>query len=189
MGKPESGARAVRRVVTAMDDTGRSAVVADAVVAPFVADLLGGAGFVHLWGADGPPVVGDGREPDHAGYFPPPAGFRVEILSLPPNGAAAPDVPDHDRARAEVEWRLPGLVGVMARDGMHATATVDVVVVLDGEAWLAIDGEAEEVHLRAGDCVVQNGARHAWRNHSACPARMLVCLFGASEGPTAPRAG
>ena len=50
------------------------------------------------------------------------------------------------------------------RPGMHTTATIDFEVVLDGEIWLELD-DGVEVHLRAGDTVVQNGTRHAWRNH------------------------
>ena len=52
--------------------------------------------------------------------------------------------------------------------GMHTTATIDFEVVLEGEVWLELD-DGEEVHLRVGDCVVQNGTRHAWRNRGLWP--------------------
>jgi quercetin dioxygenase-like cupin family protein len=61
--------------------------------------------------------------------------------------------------------------------GMHRTPTVDLICVLSGEIWLELD--AEEVHLRQGDCVVQNGTRHAWRNKSDKPCTMTVVLVGA----------
>ena len=37
-----------------------------------------------------------------------------------------------------------------------------------------------EVHLRAGDTVVQNGTRHAWRNHTDQPAVLAVFMAGAT---------
>ena len=63
------------------------------------------------------------------------------------------------------------------QDGMHRTPTVDLICVLSGEIWLELD--AEEVHLREGDCVVQNGTRHAWRNKGDRPCTMAVVLVGA----------
>jgi quercetin dioxygenase-like cupin family protein len=62
--------------------------------------------------------------------------------------------------------------------GMHTTATVDFDMVLSGEVWLELDGGAERM-LRAGDCVIQNGTRHAWHNRSDAPCVMLVVLLGA----------
>jgi len=39
--------------------------------------------------------------------------------------------------------------------------------VLEGEITLVLD--TEEVHLKAGDTVVQRGTSHAWSNRSADP--------------------
>jgi hypothetical protein len=36
-----------------------------------------------------------------------------------------------------------------------------------------------EAHLRAGDTVIQNGLRHAWRNKSSEPCHMVAILIGA----------
>jgi uncharacterized cupin superfamily protein len=44
--------------------------------------------------------------------------------------------------------------------GMHTTGTVDFDVVVSGEVHLALD-DGSEVLLTAGDCLVQNGTRHA----------------------------
>ena len=38
---------------------------------------------------------------------------------------------------------------------------------LEGEITLVLD--LDEVHLKAGDTVVQRGTRHAWRNRSGKP--------------------
>jgi len=61
-------------------------------------------------------------------------------------------------------WRkAPGLAEAMeSRDsGMHTTDSVDYGVVISGEITLELDDGAT-VRLKQGDCVVQNGARHAW---------------------------
>ena len=70
--------------------------------------------------------------------------------------------------------------------GMHTTDTIDFEVVLDGEVWLELD-DGVEVHLRAGDTVVQNGTRHAWRNHGDTTARLAVFLIGAHHTGVSPR--
>ena len=36
------------------------------------------------------------------------------------------------------------------------------------------------VRLKQGDCVVQNGTRHAWRNSSTTPCIMAFVLVGAT---------
>jgi mannose-6-phosphate isomerase-like protein (cupin superfamily) len=45
---------------------------------------------------------------------------------------------------------------------MHATDTLDYLVILSGT--LVLETETGEVTLRPGDCVVQRGTAHAWRN-------------------------
>ena len=50
--------------------------------------------------------------------------------------------------------------------------SVDYAVVYDGEIWLELD-EAETLHLKGGDVVVQNGARHAWTNKGTNRVTML----------------
>lgn len=61
--------------------------------------------------------------------------------------------------------------------GMHRTPSVDLVCVLSGEVRLELDDET--VHLREGDCVVQNATRHAWRNVGDRPCTMAIVLLGA----------
>ena len=74
----------------------------------------------------------------------------------------------------------PGLPGYMEPDapGMHTTDTIDFEVVLEGEIWLELD-DGVTVHLKAGDTVVQNGTRHAWRNHGTETCRLAVFICGA----------
>ena len=61
---------------------------------------------------------------------------------------------------------------------MHASDTVDWDLVISGEVWLELD-DGKEVLLRAGDCVIQNGTRHAWHNRSSEPCVLAVAIVGA----------
>ncbi|MFF5968677.1 cupin domain-containing protein [Streptomyces collinus] len=64
---------------------------------------------------------------------------------------------------------------------MHATPTVDYGIVLQGEIVLELD-DGHRTSLSAGDIVIQNGTRHAWRNRSDQPATMAFVLIGAEQG-------
>ena len=50
---------------------------------------------------------------------------------------------------------------------MQKTRTLDFCLVLEGEITLVLD--TAEVHLKAGDTVVQRGTSHAWSNRSDRP--------------------
>ena len=56
----------------------------------------------------------------------------------------------------------------------------DVDFVLSGEVDVELD-DGVEVHLKAGDVLVQHGTRHAWRNKSAEPCVLVVAVTGASR--------
>jgi quercetin dioxygenase-like cupin family protein len=75
---------------------------------------------------------------------------------------------------------MPGATAFMEADnpGMHTTDTIDFIVVLSGEISLELD-DRQTVQLRTGDCVVQNGTRHAWRNTSSEPCFMAYAVIGA----------
>jgi mannose-6-phosphate isomerase-like protein (cupin superfamily) len=173
----------VRRVVTGHDRSGKAVFVSDREVEPTTVALMPGAEFHKLWGADrAPSFPDDGAEPAQSTYFPPIGGFRFGMFTLPPNtrGAGPPATSDAAAAVRELEEKLPGMAGYMEPNapGMHTTDTIDFEIVLDGEVVLELD-DGKEAHLKAGDTVVQNGTRHAWRNKGNEVCRMLVILIGA----------
>jgi quercetin dioxygenase-like cupin family protein len=63
---------------------------------------------------------------------------------------------------------------------MHTTPTVDYGVVLQGEIVLDLDN-GETTELGAGDVIVQNGVRHAWRNPTTEPATVFFVLMGSER--------
>jgi uncharacterized cupin superfamily protein len=52
------------------------------------------------------------------------------------------------------------------------TRSLDFCLVLEGEITLVLD--KQEVHLKAGDTVVQRGTNHAWSNRSGKPCTIAI---------------
>jgi mannose-6-phosphate isomerase-like protein (cupin superfamily) len=171
----------VRRVVTGQDATGKSVFVSDEPVEPVTLSQIVGPEFHRVWGSDDTPrLPTDGTPPAQPTYFPPAPGYRVGFFTLPPADAPVPDDIDVDGLFAEMAEKLPGMAEVMEPEhpGMHTTDTVDLDLVISGEVFLELDDGAE-VRLGPGDCVIQNGTRHAWHNRSSEPAVLFVALLGA----------
>jgi quercetin dioxygenase-like cupin family protein len=106
------------------------------------------------------------------------------INTIPPGEPALPADLDTATALAELERQMPGAMARMEPDtpGMHTTDTIDYVVVISGEVTLELD-DGERTVLRAGDVVVQNGTRHAWRNHGTESCTIVGVAVGADRTP------
>lgn len=168
-----------RRVVTGIDAEGKSFFVHDGPT-PGRLDL-GIAVNEEIWVDDpGRPDPAAGRDPATEEVFhlePPKGGSVVRVFTFLP-GSRDPE---------QVRSALAGAASrfdtgdAMEPDdpGMHTTATIDYGIVLSGEIDLELD--RGEVHLRAGDVVVQRGTRHAWRNRGSEPCSIAFILI-ASPG-------
>jgi mannose-6-phosphate isomerase-like protein (cupin superfamily) len=172
-----------RRVVTGHTAEGKSVFVSDGP-SPRVVNYTGlpESGIVAVWATDhGMTAVPGSDDPTAAmqTFVPADGGTRFLITVLPPAGTRPG--PDFDPARMQQEMRerLPGLAEAMepANPGMHTTDTIDYDIIMSGELWLELD-DGEEVHLKAGDIVIQNGTRHAWRNKGSEPCVMYSVLVG-----------
>jgi mannose-6-phosphate isomerase-like protein (cupin superfamily) len=172
----------MRRVVTGHTDTGKSVFVSDDQIEPIRLSLMPGLEFAPVWGSDETASLPtDGTPPAAHAFFPPERGYRFTFVTIPPEGSGdLPEDLDLEGALSEVNEKLPGMLehNELENPGMHTTDTVDLDLVLSGEMDLELDDGAE-VHLGTGDCVVQNGTRHAWRNRSSEPCTMLSILVGA----------
>jgi uncharacterized cupin superfamily protein len=62
---------------------------------------------------------------------------------------------------------------------MHRTKSIDYAVVLSGEIDMLLDDS--EVHLKAGDVLVQQGTNHAWVNRGKENCRIAFVLIDAEE--------
>ena len=130
------------------------------------------------------PLPHDGSDPvvHIQSVVPDPHGTRLLVVQFPPDSALDSAEFDPVAAGREYEAHLPGLAQAFEADGsgMHRTTTVDYDIVVSGELWLELD-DGEIRHLKAGDIVVQNGTRHAWRNRGTVPAVMVAVLIGAAK--------
>ncbi|MGH3757598.1 cupin domain-containing protein [Actinophytocola sp.] len=169
------------RIVVTGERDGKSVVFSDGEGAVFDIPLMPGSAYAPVWGSDVTPALPTtGESPDARTYFPPPGGFRFCFFTLGPASATLPEDFDAAAATSQVRREIPGLLDVMEPDnpGMHTSDTVDVDFVLSGEVHVELDDGAE-VHLKAGDVLVQNGTRHAWRNRSDEPCVLVVAVVGA----------
>jgi len=173
----------IRCVVTGQTGSGTSVFVRDTAVEPIVLSALPGFEFHRLWGSDAlPKLPTDGTSTVPPAYFPAAQGFRFGFFTIPALSEEPTAPVDVFAALAEMQQKLPGMAEVLepAAPGMHTTDTVDFDVVVSGECDLELDNGAE-VHLKPGDCVIQNGTRHAWRNRSSEPCVIAVTLVGAQR--------
>jgi mannose-6-phosphate isomerase-like protein (cupin superfamily) len=181
---PGEHAMQIRRLVTGLDAEGRAVVVSDGPP-PRNNDLehVPQMSSALLW-ATAPdqalPLDGADPTPSLRSQLPPPGGSCFLVVTFPPDSVYADPAFDAEAAAAEQRLASPGITELFEPDnpGMHTTDTVDYTVVLAGEVWLELD-DGQLSHLRAGDTVVQNGTRHAWRNLGTEPVTLAVVQLGA----------
>ena len=175
----------IRRVITGHDPNGSAIVVSDGRPSRIVEfNSVNGLSVTLLWETKRDGVISNGDSDPSASarsFVPEMGGANLMLVVLPPKSAR--EYPDFDPEVAAKEYheKLPGLAESHepGGTGMHKTETVDYAVVLDGEVHLELD--LETVKLVKHDVVIQNGTRHAWRNKSDLPAKMLFVLLGAER--------
>lgn len=171
-----------RQIITGHDAEGKAIFISDEAAEATEVAMIPGYKTFELWSTDGPRHVPHiGPPPGVPSYFPAVDGAVFRIIVLPPADGDV-DIDTSDAAVEELTRKLPGFIEHLELDnpGMHTTDSVDFGIVLDGEIDLELDDGAVR-HLEAGDCVVQNGTRHAWRNRSGQPTTMAFVLLGATR--------
>jgi len=179
----------VRRVVTGHDSRGRAIVLEDGL-APAVRTnpLRPGHVSVDLWKTACAPVILRSSEPDPTlgpkQIHPPANGTVIRISEIAPETEAIRNL-GPEQAREVFKAMGNEHASTAGRGGrhpfMHRTETIDYAVVLSGEIVLLLDDE--DVHLKAGDVVIQRGTNHAWSNRSSEPCRMLYVLIDGRFAP------
>jgi quercetin dioxygenase-like cupin family protein len=132
-----------RRIVTGLDEEGRSTVIFDAPLDSVLA-----------WSTAGVPVDNSGNE-DQGGSFSfamSQGGTKFLMVEFQPTGK-------------------------LTEGGMHATNTIDYLVVVKGEVVLIT--ETGETTCRAGDLVVDRGIVHAWRVDTPEPCVVALTMIDA----------
>jgi hypothetical protein len=173
-----------RRLVTGKNAAGKSVVVSDGP-SPREMALKHTPGFVSapIWTSATTPSLAAGDDPMSVPgrcLLPAPGGSTFMLVTFPPDGVMMSQDFDPAKAGPEHLAAAPGIAETfeMENPGMHTTPTVDYAVVLDGDIWLELD-DGETIHLKQHDTVVQQGARHGWRNKGNKPATLAFVLLGA----------
>ena len=175
-----------KRALTGRDEAGKS-VFKSFDVTPKVVEIDSNPGltFYELYMTEGVPGL-TGLEPDPmlkgTKAFPGPGGTMFRLISYPPRrpeGYKPPAGVTFESALRELSEKVPGMGDHFERDapGMHTSDTIDYGIVVRGEMTLELD-DGQKVHLRQGDCVVQNGTRHRWRNPLPEPCLMAFIPVG-----------
>ena len=148
----------------------------------FFLEKAGGLQLTELWETRSAPADNSGARDaaEHERRIAPVgAGTVFRIIEYPPDSVRlktlAPDsfFPEMGAQAADKAQRRHA--------GMHKTNTVDYAIVLSGEIYAVLD--ESEVLLRAGDCLVQRGTRHAWSNRTEKPCVIAFVLVAAKPLP------
>src|SRR3954468_4422070 len=188
--KDASELPAPRRALTGRDEAGKS-VFKSFDVTPMVAEIDSNPGltFYELYMTEGVPrLTGLAPDPMLKGTkaFPGPGGTMFRLISYPPKrpeGWKPPPGVTYESGLREMSEKVSGMGDHFERGapGMHTSDTIDYGIVVRGEMTLELD-DGQKVHLRQGDCVVQNGTRHRWRNPLPEPCLMAFVSIGGKRG-------
>jgi mannose-6-phosphate isomerase-like protein (cupin superfamily) len=171
-------ARPTRRVVTGHDASGRPVVLFDGAAPNAKLRSATGLTSTLLWVTDGAPAdnsgAKDGADRD-IGVAPPPSGSIFRVVDFPPAAEAGAV----DNAAMLREMGLAAGHADPRHATMHRTRSIDYAVVISGEIDMLLDDT--EVHLKAGDVLVQRGTSHSWVNRGKQNCRIAFVLIDAEE--------
>ncbi|MBI2090503.1 MAG: cupin domain-containing protein [Deltaproteobacteria bacterium] len=144
----------IRRIVTSHDARGKAVVGTDDYIQAKPGVKAQEIGNALIWATDAMPadLFGD-KDPaaKPMDLTPGPNGTIFRILELPPG----------------------------TEPFMHRTDTIDYVIVMDGEVDMLLDDS--EVHMKAGEVMVQRATWHGWANRSDKPCRIAFILIDARK--------
>jgi quercetin dioxygenase-like cupin family protein len=175
----------IRRVVTGHDAAGRSTVISDdATPGGFESPDWPGRGQTAIWVSNAAPASNeDDGLPDLTAVLPGfgegPGSALVVIQIMPESDLDAMPADQRERATTPPARFAPNLieVDISRHFGMHATDTLDYLIMLSGELTLLLDDA--EVTLRPFDVVIQRGANRSWVNRGTEPAFIAAAVHGA----------
>ena len=171
----------IRRVVTVVDRDGKAVVLFDGDNPHQRVRRDRNTVSRMLWMTAQSPAEMSGvadRAAVDVGIAPPAGGSIFRIVDIPP---ITPEIerlgPNHMQGELAAHAPKRGLPP--RHPLMHRTRTVDYAIVMAGEIDMLLDDS--EIHLKAGDVVVQQGTNHAWVNRGTEPCRIAFVLVDATE--------
>jgi mannose-6-phosphate isomerase-like protein (cupin superfamily) len=169
----------IRRVVTKLDASGKAVVMIDErarLTAPRPPNYA-----ANIWvTAKSPPDFSstDDRGKTKVGLVPPKSGTVFRIVDFAPDSQGGQPT-DMNHMMKIVGAEAPKRGMPPRHPMMHRTRSLDYVIVLSGEIDMLLDDS--EVHLKAGDVLVQQATNHAWVNRSGKPCRVAFVLIDSQE--------
>jgi mannose-6-phosphate isomerase-like protein (cupin superfamily) len=171
----------IRRVVTTVDKNDKAVVLIDGPTphkkvrphAQTVSRLL--------WVTDQTPADLSGTKDRAAidiGINPPKNGSVFRIVDFPPETTEMRNL-DPSTMHQSLGDGVPRRGLPPRHPAMHRTRTVDYAIVMSGEIDMLLDDS--EIHLKAGDVLVQQGTNHAWVNRGTEPCRIAFILIDSKE--------
>lgn len=169
----------VRRVVTALDSSGKAIALFDGVVPLTSLRSPNPAG--EMWVTSASPTAYSDKDDwakTKVGVAPPKGGTIFRIVDFPPTSERVNSMPVNTMMNA-VGADAPKKGLPPRHSMMHRTRTLDYVIIMSGEIDMLLD--EGEVHLKAGDVLVQQATNHAWINRGKEPCRIAFVLMDAQE--------
>ena len=168
----------IRRIVTGVNAEGKAVVIQDGLAPKTVSRPALHIEGALIWVTDETPVdlsKHDDPTDREIGVSPPTGGSIIRIVDFLP----APDGGIDNEAFLKE-------MGLGADHGgrhafMHRTRSIDYAIVMSGEIDMLLD--EGEVHVRAGDILIQRGTNHAWVNRTDQPCRIVFVLIDAQDFP------
>jgi mannose-6-phosphate isomerase-like protein (cupin superfamily) len=171
----------VRRIVTIDDEHGESRAIFDGPTPDVRTDpARPGYAAARIWITDRTPARIRGvTETLHLPHRlePPLGGSICTIVTFPPDDTYVGKVGAREVGLFFHAMSAPAASTYSSKAPhpyMMKTRTLDFCIVLEGEIMLVLD--TEEVHLKAGDTVVQRGTNHAWSNRSTRPCTIAFSV-------------
>jgi mannose-6-phosphate isomerase-like protein (cupin superfamily) len=169
----------VRRVVTKLDASGKAVVMIDErtrLTAPRPPNYAANIWVTDRSLPDFSSTVDRGRT--KIGLMPPKSGTVFRIVEFAPDSAGEHPA-DMNHMMKIVGAGAPKRGLPPRHPMMHRTRSLDYAIILSGEIDMLLDDS--EVHLKAGDVVVQQATNHAWVNRSGKPCRVAFILMDSQE--------
>lgn len=173
----------IRRVVTGHDAQGRSIVVSDGPAQQVEMPFWPGCGVTSPWSTSSAPASNSDDELDKPIKAFPDAGsggVAFMIMHIAPMSDLEKMTPEQRAAAtmAPADFMPEAMkIDMSHSHGMHATDTLDLIVVLKGEITAIV--EDQRVTLRETDTLIQRGVNHSWENHGTETALVMSAVVDA----------
>jgi mannose-6-phosphate isomerase-like protein (cupin superfamily) len=171
----------IRRVVTTVDKTGKAVVLFDGANPHKVVRPNRSVTSRLVWVTNQTPADISGsadRAATNIGIAPPHNGSVFRIIDIPPTPPEIGKL-DNDYLHKQIGDHAPRKGLPPRHPLMHRTLTIDYAIIMQGEIDMLLDDS--EVHLEAGDVLIQQGTNHAWVNRGTEPCRIAFVLIESKE--------